>query len=194
MMFSEPEAAIHYSVREPDHEPSLILSHVWQVSQLHAIYSYDAETNEEYIDIKPTGSDLHVQADTRIVLPAVGTPHCDQEVHGRCLLAADDLRYPPAAYGGKASGSVTLTGTITRDGGIVAVLVAGADADASWRDSISMEATQNLKTWRFEPAPSEDPIRITYSYTIVPSLGRGRIEIEFALPSQVTLRASPIPF
>jgi hypothetical protein len=54
------------------------------------------------------------------------------------------------------------------------------------------EAVQNLKSWRLEETPRQDPLRITYSYVIDASIRRELGEkLEFALPNQVTISADP---
>ena len=197
LIFTSFDAARLYSAVQREYDgksvkEAQLLSRHWQTSQLHGLYSYDAEKHEEYVDIKPWGSDATLPYDTRVMLPVGTVPHCRLEISGRCLLALDDLVYAGETYTAKASGTVTLAGTITRDGKVTRIQVAEAQSVPSGRtEPFVREAVNNLKTWRLEAVPREDTFRITYSYVIDSSLQRGQVDVQLALPSQVTIRANP---
>ena len=166
----------------------------WSARQLHGVYSYDAASREEYVTIKPKGYFSDLPTDTQINLPLTATPHCRLELSDRCLLALDDVLYEGQAYKAKIAASVTLTGTITREGSVTGIQVADSKSiPQGSAESLTREAINNLKTWRLEPARRQDPVRVTYSYMIDSSLKAGEVDVRFALPKQVTIRANPTP-
>jgi TonB family protein len=196
MIFSSHDAAARYSVVQIETDttdPNLarLSSHHWQVSQLHGIYSFTAN-GPEYLDIKPWGSDADQPYDTRISLPAVAPVHCKLEIGGRCLLALSDLVYPRAPYDAKASGTITLSGSITARGDVTNVRVdesTGSPSDLV--EPLIREAVENLKSWRFEAARRPAAFRISYEYLVDPSLGYGHSRVDFALPERVMIRTNP---
>jgi TonB family protein len=109
------------------------------------------------------------------------------------LLALSDFSYPADALKAGASGTVTLTGTISQDGSVNGIKVSDAFTNQGHeKDLLVNEALHNLKTWRFEVAEHQDTVRITYRYAIDTSLGAGATDVEFALPDQVVIRGSPL--
>ncbi len=196
LIFSSHDAAAHYSVVQIENDPAnpkaaRLQSHHWQVSQLHGIYSFTAN-GPEYLDIKPWGSDADQPYDTRISLPATAPVHCRLEISGRCVLALSDIVYPRAPYDAKASGTVTLSGSITARGGVGNVRVEDSKSSPSnLTEPFIREAVENLKTWRFEAAPRPATFRISYEYLVDPSLGYGHSRVEFALPERVMIRTNP---
>ena len=90
------------------------------------------------------------------------------------------------------SGSVTLAGTIGRDGKVTGLKTADAGSDRpSDAGSLARSASDNLATWWLEPAPREDPIRITYAYVVDSTLPKGKVDVQFTLPDRVTISANP---
>lgn len=199
LIFSSLDAARRYSPAQADYATTIEKNgkaydpHWFFARQLHAKYFYDGAQQEEYIDIKPMGSDGQGPYDTRIKLPVAATPHCRFEINHRCLLALEDIVYPGDALKEKVSGAVTLTGTIARDGQTIVIQVAGVNARPNEKtELLSKAALQNLKTWRFEEAHNQDALRITFSYVIDPSLPhRGEVGVKLALPNQVTISGNP---
>jgi hypothetical protein len=199
LIFSSREAARRYSPGQADYAKPIKRHgnaydpHWFFARQLHASYSYNAAKREEYIDLKPLGSDGQGPYDTRIKLPVSAAPRCRYEMSGRCLLALEDIVYPTDALKDKVSGTITLAGTIAREGNMTGVRLAEPNALPTERaELLTKAALQNLTTWRFEEAPKSDAFRITFSYAIDPSvLHRGEVDVNVALPNQVTIRGNP---
>jgi hypothetical protein len=185
-VFSSADAAEQYSAPVGHQSPEY-------VRQLHAEYFYDAEHQEEHVDLKPLGTDLEGPYDTRIDLPVEGSPHCNFHMNARCLLAMGDIVYPGAAFAARISGTVTLTGGIGRDGVITNLQVTDViTLPSGSKDLLSSESISTLKSWRFEETPRQDLFRITFSYLIDSSMGYpGQVDVRLALPEQVTVRANP---
>jgi len=202
LIFSSFDAAKRYLPIQPDYllakgaRQQKFQSHAWWVSQLHATYFYSADKRQEYIIIKPLGSEgerPEEPYDTRIDLPVATTPHCRLEISSRCLLALEAIHYPGDALKAKASGTVTLAGKFARDGKLAGIQVAVANGNpADKTELLTKSALQNLKTWRLEKAQHPDAFRITFSYGIDSSLPhRGEVDVKLALPNQVSIRGNP---
>jgi hypothetical protein len=187
LMFSSEVAAASFSPGKMG-PPEL-----WQFDrQLRAFYSLNVSTHEEFLAITPMGLEGGEASDTRIMLPASGTPHCRLEIHDRCLFALDQFMDVADRLRTSGSGSVTLAGTIGRDGKVTGLKTADAGSDRpSDAGSLARSASDNLATWWLEPAPREDPIRITYAYVVDSTLPKGKVDVQFALPDRVTIRANP---
>ncbi|MGA2434114.1 MAG: TonB family protein [Bryobacteraceae bacterium] len=154
-------------------------------SELHALYSYNRETHEEYLEILPEGLD---RADsiftTRIDLPAKAAPACKLAITGRCLLEFEHIDYPSAKGMPKISGQVTLAGSIRSDGKLSGVTVEGANVSPAQSRAVLVDAAlQNFRTWRFEPAEQQNTIRVTYDFEVTnsPLVGYEH-PVEFRLP------------
>jgi TonB family protein len=205
LMFSAVDAAKYWGPSLPDYAPAegakqqRRQSYTFLNSNLHAVYSYDADKRDEHLDISPFGSAVAYRGphDTKIDLPAPAKPHCHYEIADRCLLALDDISYPGEALQAKVSGTVTLTGIVGRDGRMTRIQVAEASSSVSEEKQLFVrEAVNNLRTWRLESAAQRDAIRITYSYVIDTSLLYkgpyiGQVTVEFALPHQLTITGNP---
>ncbi len=186
-IFSSHEAAQYgIYVQESNREDIETLSH------MHAQYSNDADKHENYVEIMPTGafpggfSFGPGPFSTRIDLPAEASPHCQLEIYSRCLIALEYPSYPDEALRSKASGTVTLTATITRSGKVEHIRVAKAESIAA------TEAVQNLSSWRLEPGPRDYPIQITYSYAIDNSLRHmDGMPVQWALPNAPSITIPP---
>ena len=187
LVFDSPEAAEHY-------QGDIEVGDTYQGAyyrNLHAVYVYDAVKREEYVRIKPFGFLLSLPEDTRIDLPVTGIPRCRLEINQRCLISMARNTYSAEGYSAQASAAVTLTATVTREGTLTDVDVVNAGGNSGSRASFVREAVDNLKTWRLEPALRQDRFRITYSYKIDQSIQRGMVDVQYALPNQVTIRANP---
>jgi hypothetical protein len=195
MIFSSHEVAKRYTVGRGDYGPvkgakqRQLQSYVYWIRQLHAIYVYDNEKREEYIEIKSLGSDFDSPYDTRIDLPSVESPHCRLEMDGRCLLAIEEILYPADLLKAGVSGTVTLTGTILRNGKIADVKVNdGVVKPGEPRYKLVDEAMKILNSWRFEEAKRQSAFQLSFVYQFDPSLPeRGWSTATFALPNQVTI-------
>jgi len=190
-IFSSREAAKHWVSMQQEETRK----HAELGAEMHGAYFCDADKHEEYLLIIPDPRKSYIGApfDTRIDLPISGTPQCRLQMNSRCLLAFRHPNYPSEALKVKASGTVTLTGTITRDGKMTDVRIAEAAANPpEGRASLANSTLENLKAWRFEPAQHKDAVRITYSYKIDASLAsKGQVDVDFALPSQIVIRSNP---
>ncbi len=159
------------------------------LAQLHARYVFSAERREEYVEIMPAGvtsTRSQQPYTTRIDLPVATQLHCQLEIYSRCLIALQQFPYPAELLKGKPSGSVTLTGTITRTGKVDHIRVVKAESIAP------SGVIQNLSSWHLEPGPRDEPIQITYSYAIDNSLRHtDGMQVQWALPNAVTIRIPP---
>lgn len=163
------------------------------INQMHAMYSFDATKEEEYVEIMPVRGSIDGGTwGTRIDLPETNATQCGLQIEGRCLLVLRDLNYPQDVLKEKASGSVTLEGTIGKTGTVNGIHGVGPSTNPSTAyDLLAHQAVQNLKTWRFESSSRRDRIRITYRYIIDPSLRPGGTDVQFALPHEVVIRTGP---
>lgn len=160
--------------------------------ELHGIYTYKRDTHEESLEVKPLGMSGEEPGDTRIDLPIKAVPRCNVELAGRCLISLDYPRYPVSTRE-TVSGSVTLTGTVTRQGRVVNIQVVEADIKPTSRTTAIVDATlRNLGTARLQPASHEDAIRLTYSYVIDRSLQPGQDRPDFDLPNKITVLFRPL--
>jgi len=158
---------------------------------LHATYSFDPRDEpQEDLWIWPRGWG----GDFSSVDLSGAAPHRRKlELQNRCImLAATSVTYPQEALKTKASGTITLTGTIGRDGKIKGIRVAEARVTPSQAmASLVNAARRDLRTWRLEAADHDDPLRVTYSYVIDSSLPRGGEPItRWDPPNQVEVRAN----
>jgi TonB family protein len=166
-------------------------------AQLHARYVFDSARHEDYIEIipmhEPYSRHENKMYNTRFNLPLSPVPHCRLEINNRCLVALEDAIYPREAPKRKKSGTVTVSGTIIRAGKIKDIRL--VKAEVIWKAAESLlltAAVQNLSTWRAEPAPRSDAIRITYTYVIDGSLPRvAGPQVQWALPDRVTITSPP---
>ena len=189
-MFSSERAAKRYTMPMTGDNVAPRVS--WAV-QNHAIYSFDRTKHEEYIALEPlgTGSTTISMPDlsTTLALPVTTLPRCSLEVANRCLLALSHIDYPLNALKANVSGNIMLQGVIGRDGALKNTGVAATESDPE--RLLVNAALKNLRTWRFETATEEHPIRIVYSYSIELSGRPGEIGVRFELPYKVEIRGSP---
>jgi len=123
---------------------------------------------------------------TRIDLPFTGTPVCKLAVKGRCLLEFDHIE-PAFGEWPAIAGTVTLAASIGRNGVVSNLTVLGVDAEPpEGKAALVDRAGGNLRTWRFEPAPHTDRLRITYRFEPREAAGQGT-EVRFALPDGVSI-------
>lgn len=164
-------------------------------AQLHAQYIFDAAKHEEYVQILPAGvtpgpAPMEGPYSTRIDLLAATTPHCHLEINNRCLIALERITYPDEAL---KAGAVTLSGIVTPSGTVNRVRVVKTESVPPGAETmLANAAAKNLSSWRVEPGPHQDEIRITYSYLIDNSLHRvDGTQVQWALPNEVMIRGNP---
>lgn len=202
LIFSSRDAAKPYTPT-PDGVPKSAKQQrlhgpVFWLSHLHGSYSYDMDKHEEFVDIRPFGSDAEGPNDTRIDLPANARVHlCRLEVSGRCLLALARVNYPELALAGAVSGAVTLSASIGRSGKVTGITVIDNHViPLEQKDVLVNDALQNLKTWQFESSSKDDHLRITYSYVrdapTVPKHQHWQVDVRFALPNQIEIHGQMI--
>jgi hypothetical protein len=162
--------------------------------ELRGRYVLDIDRHEHYLEITPTGFDLHgdlAAYETRIEFPVAGRIRCRVELNARCALSLDRITFPDAALRAGTSGAVTLSGQIQRDGTISDIRVVSAtNQGADGRDQLVAATLGNLKTWWVEAATHQDEVRVTYSYVVDPSVPRGRVFVQFAPGNQITIRGN----
>jgi len=140
---------------------------------VRAVYWIGPSKDGDTLTLTPLGWELLQEGDynTVVVFPVQPTAVCRIELNHRCVLALQRIRYPLDALRRKASGSVTVTGTITAQGAPTDMQVAAVDADGTReRDWFIQSAVENLRTWRFDPAPMDQAFRITIVFSADASL------------------------
>lgn len=186
LFFSSREAAERFLPPVEGHSPG------WS-KQLRALYSFDPDKPEESLMITPMGYVMSPSLVTTLDLSSTAVPHCQLELQGRCVMEATaNITYPQAALNARASGMITVTGTIKRDGGISDARVAHADVNPGQEErDLADAALLDLRAWRFDAGEHDDPIRITYSYSIDTSLPHGGAAmVRWSPPDQVRIRAN----
>ncbi|HEX3821082.1 MAG TPA: energy transducer TonB [Candidatus Sulfotelmatobacter sp.] len=189
LIFTSRDAAKHFAAG-----PRVELSAAADKAQreLHAMYEFNRNETVDQLSILPLGYRTDSSDATVIKLPLVGDLHCRYEVRTRCLIGTDNLQYPYESLKAGATGKITFTGTIARDGRIVALQASGATVSPSAEKTVLQDAARrNLSSWRFEPSNVEDPIRITFEYMTDRLLGHNLTDISFQLPNQVTIKGNP---
>jgi hypothetical protein len=102
--------------------------------------------------------------ETRLRLPLSGRPHCRFEFSDRCLLSAQEPRFP-RAESGELQSSVTIAGDVNPRGQFTNLRVVetrGVPAPAV--EAFSSSALDNARTWRFDPASGHDSVQIRFEY------------------------------
>jgi hypothetical protein len=159
------------------------------LARMHGRYVFSAERHVEYLELMPT---LDWER-TRIDLPVVAAPHCRVEIAQRCLIESHGIDYPWEAVKLRASGSVALTATFARDGKVSRVrLVKAQSVPEGAAGPLADAAVQNLSSWRLEPGPRAETVRITYSYVIDRSLPWNILtEVRWIPPDEIAIRGNP---
>jgi len=165
-------------------------------THMHGYYAFSANKNEEFVQINPRGLLMDVSDgyfNTVINLPILSKPQCRVQMHGRCLLALKDIKYPADAKKAGVTGTVTLAGMIDRQGIMTGIKIAETSVKpAEAKDLLANEAMENIKTWRFEKSKKKDPFRITYFYAInIPKGDIGQVEVRPELPDHIYINVNP---
>jgi TonB family protein len=193
-VFSSHEAAsISIGALPPEHDRA----DVNMLAQMHGRYVFSAERHEDYVELMPVLTwEWHMDKgpfDTRIDLPVVAAPRCRVEIQERCLIASSGIDYPYEALKRGASGTVTLTGNVTRGGKVSDVLVMKAESvPEGERDLLANAAVRNLLSWRLAPGHSQGAIQITYSYVIDRGLPWNvQTQPRWVSPNEVVVKGRP---
>lgn len=191
LIFASQEAANDFQPSHGDYENE----EVWAEAarQLHAGYFFDSNMHEERLDILPLGYQTASSLTSRINLPFVNQPTCRLEYSHRCLILLDGPRFQADALRARASGTVTLTGMISRGGEVSRIEVLGSSVTPEqWRSQLTNDSIANLRSWKLEPSESEDHVRVTYDYISDTSLPKNyKLDVKFALPDQITVAGNP---
>jgi hypothetical protein len=155
-IFDSKSALAHYAGRPagPDARSLAIISHV------HAIYF--RYPREEYLEIKPVGTDDTGALDSRIDLASNQPTDCKAAIRDRCLMLVGQLGSHVAS--GATPKEVQLHAQIARDGRVPRVQILNQDSQGSSRTFARWVAEQ-VRTWRFE---SGETIDVTVSATVSP--------------------------
>jgi TonB family protein len=193
IFFSSHNAALIYRASTFNYDPVMKEAE----AQMHGAYLYDKDKQADFVDIYPEGGESGINLDafrTKIELPVSSKPQCRLQISNRCLLALNDITYPTEAEKARITGTVTLAGTISRNGKMAGVKIAGTNITlTNGKNLLADAALQNLKTWQFEQSKHKDSFRITYSYAInVPAGRTGQLELRPELPNYMHI--SIIPF
>ncbi len=123
LIFSSHNAARYYEPVPADYAPAKnraernAQNFARWASELHGFYSLDVEKKEEFVELRPLGSDVGGSPyDTRINFPAAGNVSCQLQISGRCVLELSRISYPDVALKEAKSGSVLTTGTLSAGG------------------------------------------------------------------------------
>lgn len=157
--------------------------------QLLASYFLNIHKHENFLTIDPLGYGASPSLESRIDLPLKGKPRCRVELNNRCIVFIERIDYPLKALHARASGSLTLEGTLKKDGRVRAVHVVRSNFQPAGEEVLfSRAAIRNLSQWRIDPAAHESSIRITYSYVLEKDVGPGQYtDVEFELPGKITI-------
>ncbi len=189
-MFTSYDAARSFTPLGEEYTPQLV---AW-ARELRASYIYDHTKREEYLLLTPDGLDQLPNSpfNTRIDLPTSQESACKLAIQGRCLLAFRSFIYPFDEKNVAATGEVTLSGTIRKDGALSKVTVVNAKADSPDHQSLLLNAAvKNFTSWHFEPAPVDDAVRITYSFELIDApKWYLKTHVQFRLPDQVKVQTS----
>jgi len=192
-MFSSLQAARDYSIARGDEAPAVYRRYdpySNTIRQLHATYVFSRSHSEEYVTIRPLGSDLVGAFDTRIDLPVKSLPECMHAVKRRCPVALDEIQYPIDSLLAGHTASVEVTATIATSGSVGNIKVRNVvSSEDKAREKFVREAIENLETWRFEAMPRMDSLRITYSFSIEGPTGPrgGNVAVRLSLPDRVLI-------
>jgi len=166
---------------------------VFTCPQRHAEYEFNAISNQRFIHLLPMGSPTWGGEDTLVNLPATTLRPCRLELDHRCVLEVKNLDYPDDMLDARVSGSVTVIGTISRQGNATTIEVLDADArDVRNRrvpaDVLARAVTENVGTWQFEALTRETTFRITFDFEMNDN---AIASVEFRLPSRIIVRGDP---
>ena len=159
-------------------------------TRLNAAYLLDVAKEREVLQISPIGDGGRVgEEDTVIGLPLRGRAHCSLEVGGRCAMVLGAVAYPVRALDVSGQGTITVAGTLKRDGAVRDVRVVDAKVSPAEADSLlKKEVLKNVSGWRVDAGVRDEPFRVSFRFAIDESL-RGGPKVEWALPDHVLVTA-----
>ena len=182
MIFTSHDAALNWRPTGLESSPQ-----DWvRQSYLHAIYN--STKGQEYVELFPLYALTDIE--TKFDPDSKGPIACPAQVAHRCLVSLQELGYPADAFRTGKSGAVTLTGTIAKNGTVANIRI---DSPRGEDTIFSKSAVQNLKTWRFDQAQRNVPIRIKFSYVFDKDETDNKpTRLKFKLPDEIIVTASPM--
>ncbi len=195
LIFSSSEAAKYYRPWAPHTDQSPVNDRIpgrRYAKDLHAVYQYDPGKGEEFIEVKPIGSDLPLQTDTRLVLPSERVPPCATQIANRCLLSADEIQYPLEAYQHRVSGSAIVSGLVSRNGTVTSIRSVSSDSESPGFEVVFARAALSiLKTWRFRNDARQNPMKMVFEFVIDAALPPDATSVEFLGSDRIKVSAHP---
>jgi len=117
-----------------------------------------------------------------------GRPKCRFEIKDRCLVAMDIPVHLEAPDGYFPEGTVTVSGWITSEGTLsdlrADVVKDGSSRANKWMTRIAINI---LSTWRLDPAPRKDSIRVSFRFVIDPAKSSWSTSVELSSPTSLTI-------
>lgn len=197
-VFTDPDAAKYYSgairvgdMRAPHSvNEARIQDPGWIANKLHAIYSFNAQTHQNSLRLKPTGSDLNKPEDTVLNLPLTHLNTCRVLLKNRCALAMDPIEYPEFAKLSQASGQVTATGIVKKNGAITNITVVNsASSIVGAETGFEAAVVKHLQTWHVDEG-SEESFQIVVSFKIDRSIPNGELRTQYG-SREITVTINP---
>ena len=144
-------------------------AHEAVIRHLYAIYYRN--DREEYLTVKPIGSDGEGPLDSRMDLNANQASDCRVSIANRCLMALQQLVGPPSNT--PLPDEVQLRARLETDGRLTHIDTVDRRLQGT-SQVFARTVAENLKTWRFESEPGKGAIDVTVRAAVsnsVPSTG-----------------------
>lgn len=187
-IFDSASAAGEYQPQRYHFTPTTAAS----FRHLRALVDRRATDGHEILIITPFGFRDVGDYDTIIELPPTTAPRCRLALDSRCLIALEPVANQGETQSLKFTGNVTLSGIVSREGGVTRISVDEANSSsAEGKAWLVREAMNNLRTWWLEAAPREGSVRVTYNFGtgVSPTVSEG-VELFIEHPkSQITITA-----
>jgi hypothetical protein len=188
-LFDDAQSAEHYDFDWMGSDLSLSLDRAWEMDK-RATYVLNLATHEEYVLLRMLWGygPQNEGYESRIDLPVKGRPQCRFEIKDRCLVAMEIPVHVEAPDGYFPEGTVTVSGWITSEGTLsdlrADVLKDETSRANEWMTRIALDI---LSTWRLDPAPRQDSIRVSLRFVIDRTSSWGRTSVELSSPTSLTI-------